>query len=69
MKMNHQYIKSDTGVGNGNPLQYSCLENSTHRGPWRATVQGGRKVMDKTEHIVRYFTPVISLHLHNNPMR
>ena len=24
------------GVGNGNPLQYSCLENSVDRGPWRA---------------------------------
>ena len=22
------------GVGNGNPLQYSCLENSMNRGPW-----------------------------------
>ena len=26
------------GEGNGNPLQYSCLENSTDRGAWRATV-------------------------------
>ena len=24
------------GVGNGNPLQYSCLENSMGRGAWRA---------------------------------
>ena len=24
--------------GNGNPLQYSCLENPTDRGAWRATV-------------------------------
>ena len=22
------------GVGNGNPLQYSCLENSMDRGAW-----------------------------------
>ena len=28
------------GVGNGNPLQYSCLENSMDRGAWRATVHG-----------------------------
>ena len=28
------------GVGNGNPLQYSCLENSMERGAWRATVHG-----------------------------
>ena len=24
------------GVGNGNPLQYSCLENSMDRGAWQA---------------------------------
>ena len=29
------------GVGNGNPLQYSCLENSRDRGTWRATVSHG----------------------------
>ena len=28
------------GVGNGNPLQYSCLENSMDRGAWRATALG-----------------------------
>ena len=26
------------GAGNGNPLQYSCLENSVNRGTWWATV-------------------------------
>ena len=26
------------GKGNGNPLQYSCLENPTDRGTWKATV-------------------------------
>ena len=31
------------GVGNGNPLQYSCLENPTDRGAWRATVHGVTK--------------------------
>ena len=28
------------GEGNGNPLQYSCLENPTDRGAWRAAVHG-----------------------------
>ena len=28
------------GEGNGNPLQYSCLENPMGRGVWRATVPG-----------------------------
>ena len=27
-----------TGGGNGNPLQYSCLENPTDRGAWQAIV-------------------------------
>ena len=26
------------GGGNGNPLQYSCLEDPMDRGDWRATV-------------------------------
>ena len=29
-----------SGEGNSNPLQYSCLENSTDRGTWWATVHG-----------------------------
>ena len=28
------------GVGNGNPLQYSCLENSMDKEAWWATVYG-----------------------------
>ena len=28
------------GVGNGNPLQYSCLENSKDVEDWQATVYG-----------------------------
>ena len=31
------------GEENGNPLQYSCLENSTNRGGWWATVHGVTK--------------------------
>ena len=31
------------GEGNGNPLQYSCLENSMDRGVWPATVHGVTK--------------------------
>ena len=31
------------GGGHGNPLQYSCLENSMDRATWRATVPGVTK--------------------------
>ena len=31
------------GVGSGNLLQHSCLENSTDRGAWCATVHGAAK--------------------------
>ena len=32
------------GEGNGNPLQYSCLENSMDRGAWWATIHGVQRV-------------------------
>ena len=28
------------GIGNGNPLQYSCLGNPMNRGAWQATIHG-----------------------------
>ena len=37
------------GEGNGNPLQYSCLENPMDRGAWWAIVHGGHKESDMTE--------------------
>ena len=35
--------------GNGNPLQYSCLENSMDGAAWQATVHRVAKEMDTTE--------------------
>ena len=35
--------RSSPGGGNGNPLQYSCLEKSMDRGAWQATVQSVTK--------------------------
>ena len=32
------------GEGNGNPLQYSCLENPMDKVAWRATVHGVSRV-------------------------
>ena len=34
-----------SGVGNGNTLQYSCLESSIDREAWQATVYGVAKSM------------------------
>ena len=44
------------GVGNGNPLRYSCLENSMDRGAWQAKVHG------VTKNLTRLSTCV---HTHN----
>ena len=41
----------------GNPLQYSCLENSMDRGPWQATVHGVTKesnMTEATEHTLKH---------------
>ena len=36
-------LGSSPGGGNGNLLQYSCLENSMDRGEWRSVVHGATK--------------------------
>ena len=45
------------GEGNGNPLQYSCLENPMDRGAWRATVHGVTKSQTR-----------LSVHTHANEL-
>ena len=37
------------GEGNGNPFQYSCLENSMDRGAWQTVVHGFAKELGMTE--------------------
>jgi len=37
-------LERSPGKENGNPLQYSCLENSMDRGAWWATVHGVARV-------------------------
>ena len=37
------WVRRSPGEGNGNPLHYSCLENSMNRGTWRAIVHGVAK--------------------------
>ena len=41
-------LRRSPGEGNGNRLQYSCLENSMDRGAWQATES--RKELGVTEH-------------------
>ena len=41
--LHFHFSLSCIGEGNGNPLQYSCLENPMIRGNWRATVYGVTK--------------------------
>ena len=38
------HISGISGEGNGNPLQYSCLENPMDRGAWWATAHGVARV-------------------------
>ena len=39
-QLHFHFSLSCTGEGNGNPLQYSCLENPRDRGAWWAAVYG-----------------------------
>ena len=39
------------GEGNGNSLQYFCLENSMDRGAWKAAVQGVAKASETTQQL------------------
>ena len=45
------------GGGNGNPLQYSCLENPMDKGAWRVTVHGVLKTLT-------WLKPVSTQHTH-----
>ena len=42
-------LEGSPGEGNGNPLQYSCLENSMDRGAWWGYSPQGHKESDVTE--------------------
>ena len=42
-RLHFHFLLSCIGEGNGNPLQYSQLENPMERGAWWATVHGVTK--------------------------
>ena len=58
------------GEGNGNPLQYSCLENPMDWGAWRATVQGvarvGHDLVTKTTTIKPAYSPARQVMTHHH---
>ena len=56
------------GEGNGNPLQYSCLENPMDRGAWWAAVRRGYKESDTTE-ATNTFTFTALLTCHNSDFK
>ena len=47
------------GEGNGNPLQYSCLENPMDRGAWWATVHGVAKSWTRLSDFTSLFTSLL----------
>ena len=50
------------GKGNGNPLQYSCLENSMDRGAWQVIVPG----VPKSQTGTFIFIPKNFIYFHSN---
>ena len=48
-RLHFHFSLSCIGEGNGNPLQYSCLENPMDGGAWWAAVQGECKESDMRE--------------------
>ena len=55
-------LKGSFGEGNGNPLPYSCLENSTDRRAWRPTVHG-QKELDTSEQLNKILENELKLKL------
>ena len=54
------------GEGNGNPLQYSCLENSVDGGTWLGYSPWGCKESDMTEQLHSLHS--LNINLSNFPM-
>ena len=43
-KNNQMSVVPQFGEGNGNPLQYSCLENPINKGDWWLLFMGSQRV-------------------------
>ena len=51
--------RRSSGGGNGNPFQYSCLENPKGRGFWWGIVPGFAE-LDKTEYTYVMLSPILA---------
>ena len=52
------WVERSPGEGNGNPLQYSCLENFMDRGAWQAAVH---RVTESQTQPKRFSTQTVSV--------
>ena len=53
--LHFDFSLSCTGEGNGNPLQYSCLENLMDGGAWQAAVHGVAKSRTRLSDFTFFF--------------
>ena len=66
-KRDPQAVALQVGDGNGQPLQYSCLENPLDRGAWRAILHGLTKELDMIKQLYSETnTYIYSLHKHKH---
>ena len=54
-----------TGEGNGNLLQYSCLENPMDKGAWQATVHGVAKSRTRLSDFTSLHPPLAHIYKNN----
>ena len=59
------WLGRSPGEGNGNPLQYSCLENPMHRGAWQAIGHGVTRV--RHDLVTKSPPPQLSICLQQEP--
>ena len=52
------------GEGNGNPLQYSCLENPMDRGAWQAAVHGVAKSQTRLSDFIFFSNYITNEKIH-----